>query len=81
MASSTSAPATPEVAVASNPDVAASPGGASSGSTTSSPDVSASVSQFRAASGSDGPDINSQLKRKRDERAEHKKDAQTIAED
>ena len=79
MASSTRAPATPEAAVASNPDVAASPGGASSGSTTSSPDVSALLSQFRAASGENGPDINDQLKRKRDERAEHKKEAQKIA--
>ena len=81
MASSTSAPAIPEAAVATNPDVAASPGGVSSGSTTSSPNVSAFLSQFRAASGADGPDINDQLKRKRDERAEHKKEAQKMAKD
>ena len=79
MASPTSAPATPETAVATNPAVAASPGGASSGSTSSSPDVSAFLTQFRAASGENGPDINDQLKRKRDERAEHKKEAQKMA--
>ena len=79
MASPTSAPATPEAAVASNLNVAASPGSASSGSTSSSPDVSAFLTQFRAASGENGPDINDQLKRKRDERAEHKKEAQTMA--
>ena len=82
MAESTSAPVTPEAsAVPGNPDAAASPGGLSSGSTASSPNVSAFLSEFRAASGANEPDINSQLKRKRDEREAHKKDAQQIAKD
>ena len=82
MAESTSAPATPEASpVPGNADAAASPGGVSSVSTASSPNVSAFLSEFRAASGANEPDINSQLKRKRDEREAHKKDAQKIAKD
>ena len=80
MAEPTSAPVTPEAsAVPGNPDAAASPGGVSSGSTTSSPNVSAFLLEFRAASGANEPDINAQLKRKRDEREAHKKDAKAIA--
>ena len=80
MASPTSQPATPEKEVPSDGANTESPGGSSSTSSTGeSPDIKAFLTQFRDAAGAKDPDINVQMKRKREEREQRKKEAKDIA--